>query len=193
MIRTDIIQLLINKTKTRSYLEIGMGSGLNFHTIQCEHKVCVDPNPTTPVTHVMTSDDFFAQNQENYGVIFIDGLHLAEQVYRDVINSLNVLEDGGFIVCHDINPYCELIQIYPQPIPNSEWTGDCWKAWVQLRAERKDLSMFVVDTDYGCGIITKGNQTLLQLNQQLTWDLLDSRRVELLNLISTDQFLQLYA
>ena len=163
MIRTDIIQLFINKTGTKKYLEIGMGPGINYHTIQCEHKVCVDPTPTTPVTHVMTSDDFFAQNQDTYGVIFIDGLHFDEQVYRDITNSLNVLEDGGFIVCHDINPYSELIQRYPQQAPG-DWTGDCWKAWVRLRSERSDLEMYVVDTDYGCGVIRKGYQETITLN-----------------------------
>jgi hypothetical protein len=188
MNRTEIIQALINKINGKRYLEIGMGPGLNFTSIVCEYKVCVDPTPTVPVTFSLTSDDFFEQNKDIYDVIFIDGLHWSEQVYKDIINSLNVLNDGGYIICHDMNPHSEFIQRYPQPKIESEWTGDCWKAWVKLKTERDDLQMSVVDTDYGCGIISRGKQDKINLNGDLTWDLLDSNRKELLNLISVDEF-----
>ena len=101
----------------------------------------------------MTSDDFFKQNNENFDVIFIDGLHEYGQVYRDIQNSLKFLNDGGYIICHDMSPNNEIIQRYPQTHPG-EWTGDCWKAWVKLKSEKSDLQMFVVDSDYGCGVIT---------------------------------------
>lgn len=188
MTRTEIIQSLINKVGAKKYLEIGMGPGKNFAGITCDHKVCVDPTPTVPVTFSLTSDTFFVQNKDTYDVIFIDGLHWSEQVYKDIVNSLNVLNDGGYIICHDMNPHSEFIQRYPQAIPESEWTGDCWKAWVKLRSERDDLNMLVVDTDYGCGIISKGKQKKIKISGDLTWELLDSNRKELLNLISVDGF-----
>jgi hypothetical protein len=193
MIRTEIIQTFINKINAKKYLEIGMGPGINFNTIECDYKVCVDPIPTEPVTYTLTSDDFFKQNNETFDVIFIDGLHWSEQVYRDIINSLNVLSDGGVIICHDMNPHSEIIQRYPQAIPESEWTGDCWKAWVKLKTEREDLEMFVIDTDYGCGVIRKGKQNLINITEELNWELLDNKRKELLNLISTENFLNSYA
>jgi hypothetical protein len=188
MTRTEIIQILINKTQAKKYLEIGMGPGLNFADIQCEYKVCVDPTPTVPVTFKLTSDDFFTQNKETFDVIFIDGLHWSEQVYRDIINSVNVLNDGGYIICHDMSPHSEFIQRYPQPKAESEWTGDCWKAWVKIRTEFDDLHMQVIDTDYGCGIITKGKQNLIKITEDLTWEFLEKNRVELLNLISVEEF-----
>lgn len=190
MTRTEIIQGLINKTQAKNYLEIGMGPGLNFANIVCENKTCVDPTPTVPVTFALTSDDFFSQNKEKFDIVFIDGLHWSEQVYKDIINSLNILNDGGYIICHDMNPHSEFIQRYPQPLAESEWTGDCWKAWVKLRSERNDLNMFVIDTDYGCGVITKGKQTLIKLNDELSWETLNDNRVELLNLISVNEFKQ---
>lgn len=188
MTRTEIIQVLINKTQAKKYLEIGMGPGLNFSNIQCDYKICVDPTPTVPVTFSLTSDDFFAQNNETFDIIFIDGLHWSEQVYNDIVNSLNVLNDGGYIICHDMNPHSEFIQRYPQPKSESEWTGDCWKAWVKLRSERNDLNMCVVNTDYGCGVITKGNQTTINVDGELTWEILDNDRTNLLNLVSVDDF-----
>jgi predicted O-methyltransferase YrrM len=86
MTRTEIIQKFINQINAKKYLEIGMGSGINFHTIECDYKVCVDPTPTEPVTYTLTSDDFFIQNNETFDVVFIDGLHMSEQVYLDILN-----------------------------------------------------------------------------------------------------------
>jgi hypothetical protein len=186
MKRTEIIQRLINKIGAKKYLEIGMGPGLNFNSIECDYKICVDPTPTVPVTYQLTSDDFFKQNKEYFDIIFIDGLHWSNQVYKDIINSLNVLNDGGYIICHDMNPHNEIIQLYPQSIPESEWTGDCWKAWVKLKSEREDLEMFVVDTDYGCGVIKLGHQELISFPEKLEWETLNNDRKNLLNLISVD-------
>jgi len=188
MTRTEIIQLLVTKIDAKSYLEIGMGAGLNFKAIDCERKISVDPTPTTEVTFKLTSDDFFSQNNETFDIIFIDGLHWSEQVYKDINNSLSILKNGGYIICHDMNPELEFIQRYPQPKKECEWTGDCWKAWVKIRTERDDLKMLVVDTDYGCGVISKGKQDKLVIDSDLTWDYLNNNRIELLNLISIKEF-----
>jgi hypothetical protein len=188
MTRTEIIQSLIDKTQAKKYLEIGMGPGINFNSIVCDYKICVDPTPTVPVTFTLTSDDFFEQNEETFDIIFIDGLHWSEQVYKDITNSLKILSEGGYIICHDMNPHSEFIQRYPQPKVESEWTGDCWKSWVKLKSERDDINMCVVNTDYGCGVITKGEQKLITIDEELTWEVLDNNRHQLLNLISVDEF-----
>jgi len=188
MTRTEIIQTYIDKLKAKKYLEIGMGPGINFSKVICDYKVCVDPTPTVPVTFTLTSDDFFKQNKEKFDVVFIDVLHWSEQVYVDILYSLDVLNENGVIICHDMNPHSEIIQRYPQAIPESEWTGDCWKAWVKLKSERNDLNMYVVDTDYGCGIIQKGAQLLLTLEDELNWEFLNQNRKKILNLISIEEF-----
>ena len=194
MTRTNIIQMFINKMNAKKYLEIGIGSGENYRGVSCEYKISVEPIPNSAgITHIMTSDEFFNQNKETFDVIFIDGLHWSEQVYRDIINSLSVLNSGGVIVCHDMLPPDEGHQIYPQPFTQSNWTGDCWKAWVKLKSERDDLTMRVVDTDYGCGIITVGNQEKIILDSDLTWENFDINKNEWLNLITVDKFIELYA
>lgn len=48
------------------------------------------------------SDAFFEQNKKKYGVVFIDGDHGYAQSQRDLRNSLEVVEEGGFILMHDI-------------------------------------------------------------------------------------------
>jgi len=197
--RQDIIQKLINKINAKSYLEIGLGAGAVFNSINCENKYGVDPEfekehnyhkgsrCSIKPTHTMTSDVFFQQNIDFFDVIFIDGLHTAYQVERDINNSLQFLNNGGFIVCHDMNPETEAAQAVPRT--EFVWNGDCWKAWVKIRSLNPSLNMFVVDTDYGCGVIQKGCQKLLELNGvELTYENLRKNRKEWLNLIDVDSF-----
>lgn len=186
MNRTDIIQLLIDKIHAKSYLEIGVSGGENFQKIRCENKVGVDPELTSPATIFLTSDDFFKQNQETFDVIFVDGLHHADQVLRDINNSLEVLNDGGYIICHDMNPEKEEHQIIP--FRGGIWNGDCWKAFVQLRQERNDLEMFVVNTDYGCGVIYKGQQVPLKITEEINFQSFNQNRSQWLNLIEVSEF-----
>ena len=89
--RFDIINKLINSKKFKSYLEIGCQSDVNFSKIKIENKVGVDPQ--SGGTLRMTSDEFFSQNKDTFDLIFIDGLHIHEQVLKDIDNSLNVLNE----------------------------------------------------------------------------------------------------
>jgi SAM-dependent methyltransferase len=187
MKRTEIINLLIQNIDAKKYLEIGISDGTNFSNIKCDHKIGVDPSTETSANFHLTSDEFFEKNEETFDVIFVDGLHHADQVYRDVMNSLQVLNEGGYIICHDLNPVEEQHQIIPYQ--GGAWNGDCWKAFVMLRMERDDLEMYTVDSDCGCGIITRGSQELLNLSYPMTYHYLDQNRKELLNLISPEEFL----
>lgn len=191
MNRTQIIQSLINKIKAKSYLEIGIDNGINFQTIICDKKVSVDPNTDTIAMHYLTSDDFFKKNKDTFDVIFIDGLHHADQVYKDIINSLEVLNDDGYIICHDMNPIKESHQIIP--FVSGTWNGDCWKAYAKLRIERSDLQMHVINTDHGCGIISKGSQIPLDIDiSSLNYNFFDMNRKKILNLINVDEFKNIY-
>jgi hypothetical protein len=191
MNRTDIIQSLINNINAKSYLEIGISEGYNWREIKCEHKVSVDPEPLSKADCVITSDEFFKKNKETFDVIFVDGLHHADQVYRDIVNSIDILNEGGYIVCHDMNPLKEEHQVIP--FTGGTWNGDCWKAFVNLRATRKDLEMYTVNTDHGCGIIKKGKQKTLNIpDGELQYKDFDKNRVEWLNLISTQKFGEMF-
>jgi hypothetical protein len=123
-----------------------------------------------------TSDDFFASEtafleQRGIDVALIDGLHTYQQVVRDVENTLRYLRDDGVIVLHDCNPAnasiaCPatshadfLAQNHWRPLPwvrRPLWSGDVWKAIVQLRSTRHDLRIAVLDCDFGVGIARKG-------------------------------------
>lgn len=186
MHRSELINNIVDYIKATKYLEIGIDSGDNFNNIICESKIGVDPNVNAPCLFHMTSDDFFKQNKDRFDVIFIDGLHHADFVERDILNSLSILNYGGYIICHDMNPTNEIMQRVPREV--DYWMGDCWKAWVKLRSTMNNLSMYVVDTDCGCGIITLGKQDLININCELTYENFETHKKEWLNLISIDEF-----
>ena len=148
--RFDIINRIIEKKKFESYLEIGCQSDVNFSKIIIKNKIGVDPQ--TGGTHRMTSDDFFKQNKSTFDLIFIDGLHVYEQVLKDIENSLKVLNDNGVILIHDCLP----AKIWHQTIPqtHSSWNGDVWKSIVKSRT-RIDIDTYTIEADQGLGLILK--------------------------------------
>jgi hypothetical protein len=188
MNRLHIIQSLINKCNAKKYLEIGVQAGYVLDKVKCDYKIGVDPDKNSRATLFLTSDEFFSQNEEMFDVIFIDGLHHADQVLKDIENSLKILNPNGYIVCHDMIPYDESMQLVPRQ--QDTWTGDCWKAWVYFRQNRNDLYMFVIDTDFGCGVIKSGNQELISINQDLNWQNFVVNKNYWMNIISVEQFLK---
>lgn len=190
MNRLDILNHLIQRNKIQSYLEIGVDYGFLFDKINVPHKVGVDPNTKSKATIFSKSDDFFKTNTQTFDLVFIDGLHHANQVEKDILNSLKVLNKNGYIVCHDLLPTSEIMQKVPRA--TGEWTGDCWKAWVRLRQNRADLFMCVVDADYGCGIIHKGNQKLLQKVDIMDYKNFIKNKYEWMNVISVSKFQEIF-
>lgn len=203
MTRTQILNGLISKHSLRRYLEIGLSQSVNFDRVICEYKVSVDPDPKCHATYQMTSDEFFRfaefgavsgdnPGESKFDIVFIDGLHEAPQVKRDIENTLKLLTHDGFIVVHDCNPKLEIEQRVPRV--TRRWLGDVWKTIVRLRHERnQDLSIVTVDTDEGCAIISRhGKKYQFRLTRELTWDNLQHHREDWLNLISIEKFKQKY-
>jgi hypothetical protein len=198
MYRFDIINALIKRYGFQRYLEIGVEGGEAFSNVQCALKHGVDPFSVN-ATFRIPSDDFFDMINEDveYDIIFVDGLHVEDQAQRDIENSLLHLSEGGVIVVHDCNPptewhqrsYEEFLQHY------SPWNGTTWRGFVNLRASRPDIEMCVIDTDWGCGIVTQNGegQDVIDLPDNYTYTDFQAHRKEWLNLISVDEFLQTLA
>ena len=89
-------------------------------------------------------------------------------------------------MCHDMSPEKEEDQLR-EYTRGQTWNGDVWKAWVKLRQERKDLEMYVINTDCGCGIIKEGEQDLLKNGLPLTFENLEKNRKEWLNLKEVEE------
>jgi hypothetical protein len=192
MKRTDILNILIQKYGYKSYLEVGtQDPASNFDLINTECKVSVDPFPRGEVTFVGTSDEYFESIADDvkFDIIFIDGLHHNDQVLKDIENSLNHLSENGTIVCHDCLPTTELMQARDDH--GGEWTGDVWKAIAELRVERIDLDIKVVNTDYGCGIIRRGTNIPYETTANYkSYYHYSTNKWNMLNVISPEQFIQ---
>ena len=159
--RWDLIEYLINKYKYSDYLEIGCDQDQLFSRINIENKIGVDPVSGGNVRK--NSDDFFLENKVKFDLVFIDGLHIYEQVKKDIINSLKCLNENGIILVHDCMPDSLSKQAVPRY--KMKWNGDVWKAIVDLR-QREDLDIFTCEIDQGIGIITKRkNSSILKLNK----------------------------
>ena len=161
--RWDLIKYLIEKKGYTSYLEIGCDQNQLFSKVIIDNKVGVDPVSGGNIRK--TSDDFFKENNSRFDIVFIDGLHTYEQVKRDILNSINFLEEDGIILVHDCMPD----SLGKQAVPRykMQWNGDVWKAIVDLR-QMEDLDIYTCEMDQGIGIITKKkNTSILKLDKPI--------------------------
>lgn len=191
--RSQLINILIKKNSYLTYLEIGVNTpaqpGYNYDNIKIELKHGVDPSVDT--TFKMTSDEFFEKHiTMKYDIIFVDGLHIFEFVYRDIINSLTWLNENGTICVHDCNPTKEITQRRERA--SDVWHGDVWKAILKLRMEEPGVTIYTVNTDEGCAVIQRGSQELFSVKDEngdiYTFNFFDAHRKNILNLISVREF-----
>lgn len=206
--RSEIINYLIDHLNRKAfYLEIGVRNPVdNYDKIKAETKYSVDPGiefEENPVDFKMTSDVFFDQLREGkilskdlkFDVIFIDGLHLAEQVDRDITNALDFIKDDGFIVLHDCNPPSEwhAREEHNYRISPAEdyWNGTTWKAFYKWRCN-PDVYSCCIDTDWGIGVISKkinvGTHYSKNQNEFYDFNKLNEQKDLMLNLISIKEF-----
>jgi len=171
MERYDIINDIIKTKGFSKYLEIGVRNPDDcYNKINCNTKHSVDPgyeNEKNNVDFKFTSDDFFnrlecglleLENNYKWDVIFIDGLHISNQVEKDVLNSLNHLSEDGFILLHDCNPFLYKYN-YERVIEDywgQGWNGTVWKVIYKLLCTREDLDVYTINTDEGVGLIKRG-------------------------------------
>jgi hypothetical protein len=149
--RIAVVNFLISDIVGCKYLEIGCASNSLFSSIPLEEKIGVDP--ARGGTHRMTSDLFFSNNSRKFDCIFIDGLHTYDQVKTDLINSLTVLEYGGWIVIHDMLPR-NWVEAHVPMITGGAWTGDVWKLAFDI-VQSNDLDFRIIAIDHGVGVLRK--------------------------------------
>lgn len=193
MFRWDLINELAKEFGYQRYLEIGVEDGHCMSRVKVAHRIGVDPIDTpgarkaSTELHVCTSDAFFeAQTAPlELDVALVDGLHHADQAWKDVWNVLKHLRDNGTILLHDCNPPDELTQRVPRA--ETVWTGDVWRAFSGLRGpEGEGLKAHVINTDWGVGIVRKAawpRSGLAKPWRELVWTDLEVHRHELLGLL----------
>ncbi|MEO0794833.1 MAG: class I SAM-dependent methyltransferase [Verrucomicrobiota bacterium] len=203
--RSTVINYLLSYlSRETTYLEIGVRNpNHNFNKIAADHKFSVDPGveyKENPVDFKLTSDEFFAGMKRGdllpdtlFDVIFIDGLHLAEQVDRDIANALDHIKDDGFIVMHDCNPPTEYHARedfgYHFSPAGGYWNGTTWKAFLKWRSNPSVFSC-CIDSDWGVGVLSKTKnvgKSTTSLNPFFEFSVLEANREDALNLISFEE------
>ena len=203
MQRYDIINWLIEKYGYKSYLEIGVADGECFEKIKGVVRTCVDPaEDAVAWAFHCTSDEYFSKSHRwaAFDIIFIDGDHSWSQVMLDICNSINHLSSGGTIVVHDCNPptadhAAEKPTVKSDTGDHYLWNGTVWRAWVSMRMTSCVMQCRCVDADWGCGILQKGEQLKppdLEIDD-IPYELFAAHRKEYLNLITVDEFKEIYA
>lgn len=192
MQRHEFLNNLIRRFRFQSYLEIGCAADHTFKRIIGPDKTGVDPRRGG--THRMTSDEFFVNHatDRKWDLIFVDGLHHADQVLVDVQNALFHLAKRGLIVLDDCWPKREEQQLVEDkngkpimgPPSGKPWTGDVWKAVVKLR-QMDTLDVCVLAEGWGFGVVIPRANTSSLVNppETLDWAIYQKRTKALLRLV----------
>lgn len=162
--RFDVLNAILARTGGERYLEIGVHAGRCFHRVEAARKTGVDPRPRLEVPSQcileMASDAFFESSPPEFDLVFVDGLHLAEQALRDVLGALRILRPGGLVVLHDCDPPDPSTQCRDdgeERIARGErWNGDVWKVLAFLEERFPRLMTGLVTRDEGLGLILPG-------------------------------------
>jgi hypothetical protein len=195
--KEELMNHLIRKFGYKTYLEIGVMNGECIRRIQIQHKDGVDPvKRVSDVNYEMESDKFFSSHTDKrYDLIFVDGHHDSEYVHRDINNSLNRLNTNGTIIVHDCYPTNPSHAVKMRYIHTSEWNGDGYKVINGIiHNHSNDLECFVVNFDWGVGVIRKknANPVTVNYNESFSWEQMIANPKETLNLVSPEEFLERY-
>lgn len=156
MTHTDIIASIFSSCNYKTYLELGVATGVNLASVavHAEYALGVDLNDIRVDKNtnliIDTTTDFFIKNNKKFDMIFIDADHSFYAVYHDFFESLKILNEGGTILMHDMDP--EEHRLFDQA-----FCGDCYKmhdvlnnnncSWVTLPANNCGLTIVRRKTD----------------------------------------------
>ncbi|MDY6938048.1 MAG: tetratricopeptide repeat protein [Cyanobacteriota bacterium] len=141
------INFLATLNKSVSYLEIGVCKGVTFTQIALPNKVAVDPKFQFNYSdyksekvefHEITSDDFFKLDTDDlFDFIYLDGLHIFEQTFRDFCSTLSMAHGKTIWLIDDTVPSDRFAAERSQKEcgklrraaghEGSEWMGDVFK------------------------------------------------------------------
>lgn len=172
--RSQVIQQLLSLHDVPRYLEVGVANGETFHAVNAVTKVAVDPRfrfsmaerQSDAEYHEVTSDDYFGSivdRRDRFHVIYLDGLHTAEQTLRDFINAISYLAEGGMIVIDDVCPPTQLSAIPDRRTffkvrefigsDKQTWMGDVFKIVYFIDTFCQQFSYRVIAENHGQAVV----------------------------------------
>jgi methyltransferase family protein len=177
MPRHEVVQGLLALFEAPRYLEIGVAKGVTFHAVRAAEKVAVDPRFGFDVGAAqaanrearyfeVTSDHYFGQivaPDERFDLVYLDGLHTAEQTLRDLLNALSYLEPVGIVVIDDVKPVTALAAIPERATfarvrdylgsRDRAWMGDVYKVVYFVDTFLQQLSYRTVAENHGQAVV----------------------------------------
>ena len=182
--RWEVVQTLLGRFEDPRYLEVGVSKGTTFHQISAASKVAVDPvfkfdweterrrRSADTEYYQVTSDVYFGaivDDDQQFDVIFLDGLHTFEQTLRDFTNALTHLAPRGVIVIDDVNP-----PTYHASLPDPSryqrlrkhvkddrraWMGDVYKLVWFIDTFYQSMSYATVADNHGQAVVWRERRT----------------------------------
>jgi hypothetical protein len=161
----DFLRALHERLAPPTYLEIGIRHGDSLALARCP-AVGIDPEFELKVElgadvalFRETSDEYFDRDEplapfggEPIALAFVDGMHLAEFVVRDLTYVERNADWSSVVVFDDILPRDPLEAARERR--TRAWTGDVYKVVGALAEHRPDLICLRVDTEpTGLGIV----------------------------------------
>jgi hypothetical protein len=155
-------------------------------------------------TEAESGEELFAElvrSGERFDLVFVDALHTYKSSLRDIVFGLHLVKKGGLLLVHDCNPPD---RTFAGPeYQSGGWCGVTFAAYLDVVLFTGGIDYVTVDTDYGCGIISKDDRLadfagsrpdatlaslwrMLDLSQKYSF--FDEIRSRLLRLISIDEF-----
>ena len=161
MLRHELLKNLHRLLQPRNYLEIGVRRGKSL-MLSRARTIAIDPffeidREVRCDLHLVrtTSDEFFARrhplahfDEPVIDLAFIDGMHLAEYAFRDVLNVERYCLPASVIVIDDMLPRSveEAGRTRRGAAANGAWAGDVYKMVDAFRTLRPDLICLEVGT-----------------------------------------------
>jgi predicted O-methyltransferase YrrM len=153
--------------KPENYLEIGVRHGTSLISVSKHAKMChaVDLNfikkdyDDNVILYEMSSDEFFSKIKNiKFDMVFIDGDHNKEQVYKDFFNVKDKVIDDGFVFFHDTYPHNE-------EMLSASLSNNCWEAILRIKNEfHREWEIITLPFTPGVTIMKK-----MSLDKQLYW------------------------
>lgn len=150
----QVLKMIHLALQPQNYLEIGVRHGTSLVLAE-GNAVGVDPHPELRVSLPETtslvqqpSDTFFSEARHPIlrskpDLVFIDGMHLFENVLRDFMHVERIASPNTVVVIDDILPN------EPEQATRTRntriWCGDVWKLYYTLTQLRPDLVVLPID------------------------------------------------
>lgn len=209
--RGIFIKDIIQQKQYKKYLEIGLSTNPRapYRLIDnVETKHSVDMSIETGADFIMDSDSFFT-NLENgsfpldadykWDVIFVDGDHNAEQVYKDLMNAFKHIADNGVIFVHDILPseYGRTLETSVGGVGLA--LCDAWKVMHYCLKTKTEMHVCCLEegdpNPCGLGVIVKNKQKTRKLlqakeNPFFQFSQINNNKRRLMNVIAPEDLLK---